>query len=122
MRGFIVSEKPGSGGFTGETLMRTPRTPILSISASSASGASSSHVDDAAAARDTDFAHRVEHAGIVAAIGARLHEHEPLHAEVLGELQIIGQRRERGLVAQVLVDAAVRIAVRRTEHMEMRVA
>ena len=42
MRGRIVSEKPGSTDFTGETLMRTPRTPSLSISASSASGAFSS--------------------------------------------------------------------------------
>ena len=42
-------------------------------------------VDDAAAARDADLAHRVEHAGIVAAIGARLHEHEALDAEMLRE-------------------------------------
>ena len=39
------------------------------------------HVDDAAAARDPDLAHGIEHAGIVAAIGARLHEHEALEAE-----------------------------------------
>ena len=79
-------------------------------------------VDDAAAARDADLAHRVEHAGIVAAIGARLHEHEALDAEMLRERQIVGQRRERRRVAQRLVHAAVRIALRRSEHMEMRVA
>ena len=79
-------------------------------------------VHDAAAARDPDLAHRVEHAGIVAAIGARLHEHEALDAEVLRERQIVGERRERRRVAQLLVHAAVRIALRRSEHMEMRVA
>ena len=40
------------------------------------------HVHDAAAACEPDLAHRVEHAGIVAAIGARLHEHEALDAEM----------------------------------------
>ena len=47
------------------------------------------HVDDAAAARDPDLAHGVEHAGIVAAIGAGLHEHEALAAEMPGELEIV---------------------------------
>jgi hypothetical protein len=42
MRGRIVAEKPGAGGFTGETLMRMPRTPSAFMSASSASGACSS--------------------------------------------------------------------------------
>jgi hypothetical protein len=42
MRGSMVAEKPGSGGLTGETLIRTPRTPSAFISASSASGAFSS--------------------------------------------------------------------------------
>ena len=80
------------------------------------------HVDDAAAARDADLAHGIEHAGVVAAVGAGLNEHESLDAEQLGELQIVGEWRERRSIAQVLVDAAVRIAVGRAEHMEMRVA
>ena len=79
-------------------------------------------VDDAAAAAGTDLAHGIEHAGIVAAIGARLNEHEALHAEQPGKLQIVGERRKRRRIAQLLVDAAVRIAVGRTEHMEVRVA
>ena len=83
MRGRIVAEKPGSGGFTGETLMRTPRTPSLSISASSASGAFSSTSTMPRQRAMPDLAHRVEHAGIVAAVGARLHEHEALDAEML---------------------------------------
>ena len=61
--------------------MRTPRTPSASISASSGVRRILVHVDDAAAARDPDLAHGIEHAGIVAAIGARLHEHEALEAE-----------------------------------------
>ena len=37
-----TSAKPGSGGLTGDWLIRTARTPSLSISARSLSGASSS--------------------------------------------------------------------------------
>ena len=79
-------------------------------------------VDHPAAAREADLPHGVEHAGIVAAVGARLHEHEALHAEMPGELHVVRQRRERRRIAQVLVDAPVRIAVGGAEHMEMRVA
>ena len=60
-------------------------------------------VDDAAAARDPDLAHGVEHAGIVAAIGAGLHEHEALEAEQAGDLEIVGERRKRRSVTQILV-------------------
>ena len=59
-------------------------------------------VDDAAAARDPDLAHGIEHAGIVAAIGARLHEHETLEAEQRGEFEKVGERRKRRSVAQIL--------------------
>ena len=122
MRGRMVAEKPGSGGFTGETLMRTPRTPSLSMIRQQRVRRVLVDVHDAAAARDPDLAHRVEHAGIVAAVGARLHEHEPLDAEMLCERQIVGQRRQRRRIAQRLVHAAMRIAIRRSEHVEMRVA
>ena len=44
-------------------------------------------VDDAAAARHADLTHRVEQAGVVATVGARLHEHVALDAEVAGEIE-----------------------------------
>ena len=51
-------------------------------------------------------AHGVEHACVVAAIGAGLHEHEALEAEPPRLLEIILERRERRRVAQLRVDAA----------------
>ena len=80
------------------------------------------HIDDAAAACDAHFAHCVEHAGIVAAIGARLHEHEPLDAEMPCQREIVGKRRERRRVAQRLVYPAMRISLCWPEHVEMGVA
>src|SRR5882757_2455791 len=41
-------------------------------------------VHDAAAARDPDLAHGIEHAGIVAAVGAGLYEYEAFEADELG--------------------------------------
>src|SRR6185436_3019462 len=76
-------------------------------------------VDDAAAALGADFAHRVEHARVVAPIGARLHEDKALNTEFACLFQVFGQRRARRLVAQV---GRVRIALRRTEDVEMAVA
>ena len=103
--------------------MRTPRTPSAIHLGEQRVRRVLVDVDDAAAARDPDLAHGVEHAGIVAAIGARLHEHETLEAEQRGELEKVGERRERRRVAQILRrSASIRIAVRRAEHMEMRVA
>src|SRR5262245_9553604 len=122
IRGSMVAEKPGSGGLTGETLIRTPRTPSASISASSIRGVLV-HVHDAAAAADPDLAHGVEHAGIVAAVGARLHEHETLDPEQFGEHEIIGQRRQRRGITQLLRrSGSIRIAVGWTEYVEMRIA
>src|SRR5262245_14508197 len=81
------------------------------------------HVHDAAAAADPDLAHGVEHAGIVAAIRARLHEHETLDPEQFGEHEIVGERRQRRGITQLLRrSGSIRIAVRRTEYVEMRVA
>jgi hypothetical protein len=79
-------------------------------------------IDDAAAACDSDLAHGIEHASVVAAIGARLHEHESLEAELRGEREIVGERRKRRNVAQRLVHPAVRVALRRTEHVKMCIA
>jgi hypothetical protein len=77
----------------------------------------------AAAARDPDLAHGIEHAGIVAAISPGLDEHETFDAEQLGELEIVGERRERRSVTQVFRRCrSVRVAFRRAEYMEMRVA
>ncbi len=76
-------------------------------------------IDDAAAPRQT--AHGVDHVRIVAAVGAGLNEDEALEAEPPRLRQIILERRERRRVAKLLVDAAVGIAIRRPEHMEMRV-
>ena len=80
------------------------------------------HIHHAAAARDTDFAHGIEHARVVAAVGAWLHEHEALDAKMPGELEVIRQRRERRNIAQILVHPAMWVAVGRAEHVEMRVA
>ena len=52
MRGRIVAEKPGSGGFTGDTLMRTPRTPSSVHLGEQRIRHVLVHVHDAAAARD----------------------------------------------------------------------
>ena len=67
-----------------------------------------------------ELAKCIEHARVVAAIGARLHEDEALDAELLCKAQIIRQRRKRRLVAQLRVAGG--IALRRTEDVEMRVA
>src|SRR5258707_15865931 len=77
------------------------------------------HVDDAAA-RMADLAHRVEHAGVVAQVRAGLHEDETLEAVLLGPLEVLLERRERRLVAQLRI--ARRVALRRPENMEVRVA
>ena len=86
MRGSIVAEKPGSGGLTGDTLTRTPRTPSLLHFGKRGVGLVLLDVDNAPRSGGADLAHGIEHAGIVAAIGARLNEHKPLHAEQPGEL------------------------------------
>src|SRR5712691_10882193 len=62
-------------------------------------GRSFVEVDDAAPERRVQLAHRVEHAGIVETIGARLHEDEALEAEAARELEVSLERRVRGLVA-----------------------
>src|SRR5262245_9267143 len=81
------------------------------------------HVHDAAATADPDLAHGVEHAGIVAAIGAWLHEHETLDPKQFGEHEIVGERRQRRGITQLLRrSGSITIAVRRTEYVEMRVA
>ena len=72
-------------------------------------------VDDAAA--PVHRGHRIEHAGIVAAIGARLDEHETRKAEPPRLVEIGLERRERRRVAQLLVDTAMGIAVGRPEHV-----
>ena len=77
-------------------------------------------IDDAAASGHAG--HGIEHAGIVAAIGARLDEHEARKAEPPRLLEIILERRERRRIAKLLVDPAVRVAVRRPEYVEMGVA
>ena len=66
--------------------------------------------------------HGVEHVRIVAAIGAGLNEDEALEAEPPRLREIILERRQRRRIAKLLVDAAVGVAFRRPEHMEMRVA
>src|SRR6185295_12755308 len=75
-------------------------------------------VHDTAAELRPDLAHRVEHAAVVAPVGARLHEHEALYAELRGELAHLREWRERRLVAQV---RAVGIALLRAEYVEMGV-
>src|SRR5262249_34297377 len=77
---------------------------------------------DAAAACLANLAHGIEHAGIVAAIGARLYEDETRDAEMPGQRQIVHERRERRRIAQFFVHSADRIARRRPEHMEVRIA
>ena len=74
-------------------------------------------VDDAAAF-GAHLAHRIEHARVVAAVGARLHEHEALEPEAARQREIVLERRERRRIAQV---AAVRIARGRAEHMEVAI-
>src|SRR6185503_2471619 len=76
-------------------------------------------VDDAAAFLGPDLAHRVQHAPVVAAVGAGLHEHIALDAELPRVLQVVLERRARRRVAQV---RGVRIALLGTEDVEMRVA
>src|SRR5258707_15258974 len=77
------------------------------------------HVDDAAAGM-ADLAHRVEHAGVVAQVGAGLHEDEALEALLLGPLEVLLERREGRLIAQLRV--ARRITLGRSEDVKVRVA
>ena len=120
MRGSRLAAKPASGCFTGETLIRTPRTPAASSAASMRVRRVLIDIDDAAAAGH--LRHGIEHAGIVAAIGARLNEHEAREAEPPRLREIILERREGRRIAQLLVDPAMRIAIRRPEDVEMSVA
>ena len=102
MRGFIESAKPASGLRIGETLTRMPRTPSALSSASSLSlGLAFVEIDDAAAERRIELAHGVEHAGIVEAVGARLHEDVAHEAKAARQLQISLQRLVGRLVADV---------------------
>jgi hypothetical protein len=45
-------------------------------------------IDDAAPDRRIHLTHRIEHVGVVEAIGARLHEHEALEPDAPRELQV----------------------------------
>ena len=77
-------------------------------------------IDDAAASGHAS--HGVQHTGVVAAVGARLNEHEAREAEPLRLGKIILEGREGRRIAQLLVDPAVSIPVRRPEYVEMGVA
>ena len=76
-------------------------------------------IDDAAAGMP-DRPHRIEHAGVVARIRARLHEDDALETVLLSPFEVLLERRERRLVAQLRI--ARRVALRRTEDVEVRVA
>jgi hypothetical protein len=122
MRGRIAPEKPGSSGVTGDTI--DPHAAHAEPAHLGEQRVRRIFIDihDAAAGREPDLAHRVKHAGIGAAISARLHEHEALDAHGAGERQIVGERRQRWRVTQFLVHAADRIALRRAEDVEVRIA
>jgi hypothetical protein len=76
-------------------------------------------VHDAAALLEAHGAHRVEHAAVVAAVGARLHEHEALEAQLARMLEIVLERRARRAVTQI---ARVGIALLGPEDVEVAVA
>jgi hypothetical protein len=123
MRDRIAPARPGVRGFTGDTLIRdTAHAQRIHLGEQRVRRALVD-VDDAATACDTDRAHGVKHAGIVAPIGARLHEHETRDPEPLGKIKIVRKRGERRCVAQLFARArAVGIALRRAEHVEMCIA
>ncbi len=101
--------------------MRTPRTPSEWRRSSSASGACSSvDVDDAAAILRPDFAHRLQHAAVVAPVCRGLHEYEALDPEFSREHEKILDGRYRGRIAQV--GLVIRIESGRAEDVEMAVA
>src|SRR4029453_4278009 len=76
-------------------------------------------VHDAAAALRTDFAHRVEHAGVVAPVGAGLYEDITTDPQGRCMSQVILQGSVRRLVPRV---AGVGIALGRAEDVEVAVA
>ena len=57
-------------------------------------------IDNSAAASDSDFPHRIQHARVVAAVRARLHENETLDAKQPGQFEILGKWSERRRVAE----------------------
>ena len=118
MRARIFFENPAPAACTGFTLMRTPRTPSPCICASSTSRMSSSTSTMPRQRCGADFAHRVEHAAVVAAVGARLHEHVALDPELRRQAVVV-ERREWWLVAQV---RSIGVLPFRPEYMEMTIA
>ena len=120
MRGFIESASPASGLRTGDTFTRMPRTPSAFNSASSVSLVLlSSRSMMPRRTAGSSLAHSVEHAGIVEAVGTRLHEHIAHETGASRQLEIGLKRLVGRLVADV---GPVRIFFRRSEYVEMRVA
>src|SRR5450631_403467 len=76
-------------------------------------------IDDAAPDRRIELAHRIEHAGIVEAVGARLNEYVACETDAARQLEIELKRLVRRRVADV---AAVRIFLGGAEHVKMRIA
>src|SRR5215510_8387637 len=117
MRGSMEAASPASGLRIGEMLTRMPRTPTalrLDSSLSVVLLSSRSMIP-----RRTKFAHGIQHAGIVKAIGAGLDEDVTHKAETADDLEIGLKRLIRRLIADV---GAVRVTLGRAEHVEMRVA
>ena len=77
-------------------------------------------MNDAATYRRIKLGHGVEHARIVEAVRARLHEHEAREAEAARSAEKRVERRRGGLVTQVVGD--VRVFSRRSENVEMGIA
>ncbi len=75
--------------------------------------------DDAAASRRAELRHGVQRATVVRAVDARLHDHDAIQAERLAHHLVVGQR---GLDRRVAAARVQRIAIRRTDDVDVAVA